>query len=512
MKFFSHLFALYLLSVGNLVIGQTNFRDGFEKAEPIENIDSFKLPEKVKIHQAFYEKALMEKDPLRQLYGQIYLSNDYLRAQDYAEATRFLLKAEAIAQVANKPGWLGWVMLKKGTISVKLKANEDALKIFEKAASLCGEARDSLCLGESLEQISIMHAMLDEFEKARAVNRVAMPLLKKFGSDKQMASALNNFGSINSLQNRPAEAIPYFEQSIKLYRQLGNLKSELKTLNNLADAYRKLKQYDRAVEIFQHCIRLNAQNQLPENLIKNYIGVGLTYRNKGDYENALRYLEEYEHLKDSLIGTETNLKIKELEKKYESQQKDLALERSKSKLDAAERALEKRTALILFILSLIAVGMWRWRLQITSAKENAARNQENLSNLTRILVEKNQHLLRLEEKIQSIENQPNNGEEAFDFDGGLNNQHILTEADWSSFKAYFEKAHPNYIQRLRNSFPALTDAEERLFLFIKLNLSTKEAASILGISAESVKKTRNRLRKRLKMDVDVSLEEFIRLF
>ncbi|MEO6758783.1 MAG: hypothetical protein ABIO24_04955, partial [Saprospiraceae bacterium] len=89
---------------------------------------------------------------------------------------------------------------------------------------------------------------------------------------------------------------------------------------------------------------------------------------------------------------------------------------------------------------------------------------------------------------------------------------ILTEADWASFKIYFEKAHPGYLLRLRSNYPALSEGEERLFLFIKLNLTTKEAASILGISAESVKKARNRLRKKIELEEEVLLEEFIRGF
>ena len=47
------------------------------------------------------------------------------------------------------------------------------------------------------------------------------------------------------------------------------------------------------------------------------------------------------------------------------------------------------------------------------------------------------------------------------------------------------------------------EAEERLFLFIKLNLTSQEAAAMLRISVDGVKKTRNRLRKRLGLGEDV---------
>ncbi|MEZ4933945.1 MAG: helix-turn-helix transcriptional regulator [Saprospiraceae bacterium] len=83
---------------------------------------------------------------------------------------------------------------------------------------------------------------------------------------------------------------------------------------------------------------------------------------------------------------------------------------------------------------------------------------------------------------------------------------------WSAFKDYFGKAHRGFLHLLRSQYPDLTDAEERLFLFIKLNLSTKEIAVILGIAVSSVKKTRYRLRKRLGLEEGVDLQEFILSF
>ncbi|HEY8938181.1 MAG TPA: hypothetical protein VIM65_23325, partial [Cyclobacteriaceae bacterium] len=49
----------------------------------------------------------------------------------------------------------------------------------------------------------------------------------------------------------------------------------------------------------------------------------------------------------------------------------------------------------------------------------------------------------------------------------------------------------------------------RLSALIKLNLSIKEMASMLGISPESVKKSRYRLKRKLGLTENDVLEEFI---
>ena len=74
------------------------------------------------------------------------------------------------------------------------------------------------------------------------------------------------------------------------------------------------------------------------------------------------------------------------------------------------------------------------------------------------------------------------------------------------------ESFPGYILKLRNRFPPITEAEERLFLFIKLQLTNSESADILGIKKETIKKTRSRLRKKLGIANGEVLDDFVRNF
>jgi DNA-binding CsgD family transcriptional regulator len=55
----------------------------------------------------------------------------------------------------------------------------------------------------------------------------------------------------------------------------------------------------------------------------------------------------------------------------------------------------------------------------------------------------------------------------------------------------------------------ITVAEQRMAALSRLHLSTREAASLLGISPNSVNKTKQRLRQRFNLPVDANIEEFI---
>jgi cell division protein FtsL len=73
---------------------------------------------------------------------------------------------------------------------------------------------------------------------------------------------------------------------------------------------------------------------------------------------------------------------------------------------------------------------------------------------------------------------------------------ILTEDDWLAFKKLFEKVWPGFFINLQNQYGELTPAEQRLIALNKLAISSKEMANMLGISVDSLRKSRYRLRKK----------------
>ncbi|RUA28671.1 MAG: hypothetical protein DSY76_04170, partial [Bacteroidetes bacterium] len=67
-----------------------------------------------------------------------------------------------------------------------------------------------------------------------------------------------------------------------------------------------------------------------------------------------------------------------------------------------------------------------------------------------------------------------------------------------------------FYSALREKYPNLTPNEVRLSALIRLDLSSKEIASILNISSKSVEMNRYRLRKKMQLSSSVNLSEFIR--
>ncbi len=131
--------------------------------------------------------------------------------------------------------------------------------------------------------------------------------------------------------------------------------------------------------------------------------------------------------------------------------------------------------------------------------------------------ERQVHILRLQETTQRLmektrlleafEKQQSENKD-FTSKSKLTVSPILTKEDWEQFQERFSKAHPNFLLRLTARFPSLTPSETRLILLMKLGLDNSGIAPMLGVAPESVKKTRHRLRRKLK-DLQISLEELL---
>ena len=83
------------------------------------------------------------------------------------------------------------------------------------------------------------------------------------------------------------------------------------------------------------------------------------------------------------------------------------------------------------------------------------------------------------------------------------------DEEWKVFEHNFNRAHETFLQTLKNEYPDLTPSDLRLCAFLRINLTSKEIAPLMGISVRGVENHRYRLRKKLELDPDTDLTEFI---
>lgn len=139
----------------------------------------------------------------------------------------------------------------------------------------------------------------------------------------------------------------------------------------------------------------------------------------------------------------------------------------------------------------------------------ASKNQE-LASATMNLVQKAQMIQSIASGLQQLKlYMPETGHEQINsllqliHDGGR-----LDDA-WEQFTEQFDQVHVEFHQRITEQFPQLTKTDLKLCTYLRMNLSSKEIASLMFVTVRAVEVSRSRLRKRLELHKDQSLIQFI---
>lgn len=153
--------------------------------------------------------------------------------------------------------------------------------------------------------------------------------------------------------------------------------------------------------------------------------------------------------------------------------------------------------------------MQRLKSEMLEAELQSKNNELLLQ--TSSLVKKNQALQSLLEELERQkealgERYPN---KLYNRMKSLMETTLNDQDSWAVFESYFNTAHQNFTERLSREYADITAGDLRICCLLRMNLSTKEIASLLNVSVRAVELRRYRLRKRLSLDGDTNLVDFL---
>ncbi len=249
--------------------------------------------------------------------------------------------------------------------------------------------------------------------------------------------------------------------------------------------------------------------------INLYRGISEMEEATGNFKAALRYVDTMRLVEDSLARKISMAKVKNIEKEIAKAQLLSTEENLRYQKNAAKQT---RNMLIVIIISssiiiILLINIFRNRKERLEAEKNKANyelkaSHDKLATFTHNIQEKNKLLENLEKKLTNYENSKQTAEYASAI-SELRDATILTDDDWADFKKNFEKANPGYMSVLKEEYPDLTQAEIRYVVLSRLDMSTKEIASVLGVTAGSVRTTKSRLMRKTGFENEDVLKDII---
>ncbi|MFM1876018.1 MAG: hypothetical protein RL266_1755 [Bacteroidota bacterium] len=383
----------------------------------------------------------------------------------------------------------------------------------------------------ALSVLSLIDYQRGSYEASIDKNIKAYEIRKLIFDLKGQGESLNNLALGYMGRKNWNQALRYLQDALQIKAQANDLTQMTVIYNNIGHCYSRLGNRNEALSYFLKALEKGKENGQFGDVVVSYRNLVNLYAKQNDFINAFAFQTKLMALKDSLAEAERVDALNELEVKYEieGKEKEIAL------LQKEQTIITNRwLTLALGLFLTIVIGLLfidnqkrkhRQEKQLLTAEDDLRKaelkimtdllehNQQKLTLYTENLLRKNEIVGQLELKLKSVVDQTSaNSNSSNQLIEDFSGVRILTDDDWEEFKSLFDGVHRGLLERLLIRYENLTLAEQRLFLLMKLGLSTKEIANILGVSPESVKKGRYRLKKKLEVEDDRSLQDFIERF
>ena len=151
------------------------------------------------------------------------------------------------------------------------------------------------------------------------------------------------------------------------------------------------------------------------------------------------------------------------------------------------------------------------RLRNEKLQAELSFKSSELASSTMAIIKKNEFLMEMKDILQNQKEQLGTRfpDKYYDTLVQKIDDNMSSQDEWKVFEANFERAHEQFMKTLQDNYSDLTPSDLRLCAFLRMNLSSKEIAPLLGISVRGVENHRYRLRKKFNLDADSNLTEFI---
>ncbi|MBC8770089.1 transcriptional regulator [Arenibacter sp. BSSL-BM3] len=460
-----------------------------------------------------------------------YLFNDfYDKALQYGLQSLEIRKGlNNLYDLAFSLRTLGWLYFDIGYFDKALEYHTEALKIHEKIG-------DRQRIAYSYNSLGLIHERKGDCNLALSFFKNSLKLKKEFNNKDRIAETMKNMGICYRKINEPDSAKTFLESSLDISNEIRDQQNKVHILNELSIVNLKLGNYDKSYR------QLKESRSIMEGLMDNKEWIVENDRimsdyflAKQDYKEALNYYKKYAEGNSEIFSSNKSEKLTDMRIRYEDERRasQIKLLEQQRNLETQRRNSVLIGSLLLAIIALLIIAsLWNnikkkkaiyqqsHKLSLEKLKtqsllqENLEHKLEfrmkELTNLALFISQRTSIYKDLTNSFKSLKSTDINQlkkdintlikEYSFKFD---------INEDIQRFHTNVETLQSDFLFRIKEKYPHLTDKDIQLAVQVKLKLSSKEIANINNISVNSVEIGRHRLRKKLIIDKKENLVSFL---
>ena len=416
-------------------------------------------------------------------------------------------------------------LVKIGSGYTLQKKFSKAIEYYFSAIQLYQKHNDKQWENFTMQRVVEVYIQMDELDKADSIIDYSIMQSDSLGANQALAEGLDIKGEVYYQKGEYQKALNYFEKAAA-----GNTEADdltFNTTNQISQArcHQQLGEFEKALDGYLSALSPSIDKDVKENQSAIYMNVSEIYEQKGNKNLALDYYKKYVNVKDEITNHEKSRLFADIQIKYDTERKEREIAIGEQRITILEQRSEIQDLLkmrlivtlivivVFFILGIYA--LWE-RMKKNRLKQKIENNRltheldlkkRELTTHTLHIIQKNELLENLQNKVTELKKKDSGS--SYNEITRLINTNRLIERDWENFKSVFEQVHPDFFSKLKTKYDAISSNELRMAAMIKMNLNTKEMASILNITPESVKKARYRMRKKLELEPQASVSEYL---
>lgn len=410
----------------------------------------------------------------------------YFSVGNYPEALKNYKHALKIANEIGDKGQVATADIDLGRICYKQSNDTGAIKFLLASLKIMEEGHVLWSMEDIHYNLGLVYLDMGNYSLAQNYADSSLMECQIMGSQPVMVKIYIELGSIYEKQGKLQDALDVLTKGLSLAKKIGAKVDIRDAYSHLADVSAEMKNYSAAYEFYK------------------------------DYTINL----------DSINSNESAKKIAVLEINYAFQKKQDSVRVEQEKNDIINRdesnlkSIITDSAVVISVLTILMAFLLINRQQLKHKKDKIIFEKDKKqmeSELTNAKIMLDEYIQTMAEKNKLLE------EFKTDMEGlkslydkeriakleYLNKANILTDEDWNKFKQLFEQVHKDFLKRVKEKLPDLTQAEIRLVCLTKLSVGTKQMAGILGVSFDTIKKSRHRLRKKLGLSEEDSIDDIV---
>ena len=177
-------------------------------------------------------------------------------------------------------------------LSMSYQSKEELLRRKRINEYLLEKIKDKKDMSNSLSELGSIHLLLAEPRKAIEYYEQALKISREIGDRRGEGADLGNLGSAYSHLGEPRKAIQYYEQALKISREIGDRRGEGNRLGNLGLAYSDLGEPRKAIEYYEQALKISREIGDRRGEGNSLGNLGLAYSHLGEPRKAIQYYEQ----------------------------------------------------------------------------------------------------------------------------------------------------------------------------------------------------------------------------